>query len=179
MALVETVPPVKEGVPSVGRSKRGVLSSQAIRETLGFVGVVASLVFVGLQIRQNTAVARGQARHELAALNQEWLILQSTDSVFNDVYRRAWIEEGGILNSSESARATWGMRLNLRRLENVYFQFVEGLVDESALSSYGFQGSNSFQSAQFKDLWFNRNERQAYDQGFVRFFEERFGLSPE
>jgi hypothetical protein len=34
--------------------------------------VILSLLFVGFEIRQNTAVARGQARHALAELNQEW-----------------------------------------------------------------------------------------------------------
>jgi hypothetical protein len=70
------------------------------------------------------------------------------------------------------------MRLNLRRLENVYFQYAEGLV-ESALGSYGLQRTTvSFQSTQFRDFWFTRNERTAYDPGFVQFFEERFGLAP-
>ena len=36
------------------------MSGKAIRETLGFLAVVASLVFVGFEIRQNTQVARGQ-----------------------------------------------------------------------------------------------------------------------
>jgi hypothetical protein len=41
------------------------MSGKAIRETLGFLAVVTSLVFVGMEIRQNTAVARGQARRNL------------------------------------------------------------------------------------------------------------------
>jgi hypothetical protein len=89
MTRTETLPTVSKDPPVSERSAKRSTSAQAIRETLGFVGVVASLVFVGLEIRQNTAVARGQARHELAALNQEWLILQSSDSVFNEIYRRA------------------------------------------------------------------------------------------
>src|SRR4051812_43744335 len=116
------------------------MSGKEIRETLGFIGVVVSLVFVGLQIRQSTAVARGQTRQDLAALNQEYLTLQSTDSDFNDLYRRAWIDGDERLSASEESRARYGMRLVLRRLENVYFQFREGLVDESALASYGFRG---------------------------------------
>ena len=40
------------------------MSGKVVRETLGFLGVVASLMFVGLEIRQNTAVARGQARQD-------------------------------------------------------------------------------------------------------------------
>ena len=34
------------------------MSGKAIRETLAALGVIASMIFVGLEIRQNTAVAR-------------------------------------------------------------------------------------------------------------------------
>ncbi len=33
------------------------MSGKAIRETLGFLAVVASMVFVGMEIRQNTVIA--------------------------------------------------------------------------------------------------------------------------
>lgn len=67
--------------------------------------------------------------------------------------------------------------MNLRRLENAYFQFSEGLVDESALSSYGFQAAATFQSAKFREFWVTRNERAAYDPEFVRYFEGRFEIA--
>lgn len=155
-------------------TKRRV-SAAAVRETVGFIGVVGSLVFVGMQIRQGTAVARGQARQDLAALNQEWLILLSTDSVFNRAFTKAWIEESDSLTPYEESVAVWSMRLNVRRLENAYFQFAEGLVDESALDSYGFQATVTFRSTKFRAFWVD--ERNAYDPDFVRYFEERFDLT--
>ncbi|HUF12647.1 MAG TPA: hypothetical protein VMN78_06090 [Longimicrobiales bacterium] len=153
------------------------MSRKEIRETLGFVAVAISLVFVGLEIRQNTAVARGQARQDLAALNQEWLILQSTDSAFQHIYRKVWIDEADDVSPSEASRAQWAMRLNLRRMENVYFQYSEGLVPESALGSYGLQVSPTLAGDRFREFWVTRNERRGYDPDFVRFFEERFGIA--
>jgi hypothetical protein len=151
------------------------MSGKDLRETLGVLAVVASLVFVGLEIRQNTAVARGQTRQDLAALNQEWLILQSTDSAFNSIYRRFWIEADSALTASEVDRALFGMRLNMRRMENVFFQFREGLVEESALGSYGFQAVPlMFRTRRFVEFWVTRDERRAYDPDFVKFLEERF-----
>ena len=41
------------------------MSGKAIRETLAALGVIASMVFVGLEIRQNTALARAATRHAL------------------------------------------------------------------------------------------------------------------
>lgn len=152
------------------------VSAAAVRETLGFMAVVASLLFVGLQIRQSTAIARGQARQDLAQLNQEWLVLQSTDSAFRSAFAKAWIEQTDSLTPDEALAASWAMRLNLRRLENAYFQFAEGLVDESALGSYGFQATAVFQSRSFREFWIIRRERAAYDPGFVEYFERRFEI---
>lgn len=147
----------------------------AVRETVGFLGVVASLVFVGLQIRQNTSVARAQSRQDLASLNQEWLILLSTDSMFRQTFQKAWVDVSDTLTPDEVVRASWAMRLNMRRLENTYFQFVEGLIDESALNSYGFQAAPLFRSRKFQEWW--KPEKNAFDPGFVQMFEERFHIS--
>jgi hypothetical protein len=120
-----------------GQTRR--VSVAAVRETVGLIGIIGSLVFVGLQIRQNTAVARGQTRQQLTAMSQEWLMLMSTDSVFRVAFSKAWFEDSDSLTDNERAIANWGMRMMVRRLENVYLQFREGLVDESALTTYGFQ----------------------------------------
>jgi len=148
------------------------MSGKAIRETLGFLAVVASLVFVGIEIRQNTAVARGQARQDLAALNQEWLVLMGQDAEWNDIYNRTWRDEGEV-TALERSRATFMMILNLRRMENVYLQYREGLVDESALSSYGLQaGGAIYRGARFREYW--EGGRNGFDPGFVEFFDQRF-----
>lgn len=153
------------------------VSGEAIRETVGIIGVVASLVFVGLEIRQNTTVARGQTRQDLAALNQEWLLLMSTDSAFASTFHKAWVELYPDLGQHELRRAHFGMRLHLRRLENVYFQFAEGLVDASALQSYGFQTGLLFRSATFQDFW--SVEKAGFDPGFSRYLDQRLMQAAE
>lgn len=148
------------------------------KELVAALGVILSLLFVGYQIRQNTQVAKGQTRQNLAALNQEWLILQSQDAEFHALWRRAWIESDTTLSADESSRSNFMMLLNLRRLENVYFQFSEGLVDESALSSYGLQPSSAilrvYRSPRFRSYW--EETRRSFHPDFVRFFEPQVGL---
>lgn len=68
------------------------MSAAAIRETLGFIGVVGSLIFVGIEIQQNTKVARAAAYQEIGftaadayrtmSLDREWaeLNLLASDS---------------------------------------------------------------------------------------------------
>ena len=145
------------------------------REVLGVAGVMGSLVFVGLEIRQNTAATRGQTRQELAALNQEWLILLSADREFSELFERAWEQEGEIAESEEY-RAEMMMVLNVRRLENVFFQYQDGLVDESALRD--LLESMEIATPRLRDWWIDKGWREAFHPEFVEFLEGRGDGAP-
>ena len=135
--------------------------------------MVASLVFVGLEVQQNNQLARGQARQALAELNQEWLVLQSQDSAFNAIYTKVW-QSDEELTEQEWSRGTWMMTMHLRRMENIFFQFSEGLVDESALHSYGLQtAANDMDTPRFRRYWIEDEWRAGFDPGFVSFLENQ------
>ena len=151
------------------------MSGKAVRDTLGVVGVVASLVFVGLEIRQNTAVARGQTRQEMALHFQDWLELRASSAELDDLFYGAWVEEIE-LTEGEVRRAVLLMRMFLTRLENVYLQVGEGLADDSALRSYGWGAGQYFQGARFQ-RWWSPGQRANFDPAFVAYFNQRFGLS--
>lgn len=146
------------------------------KEFLAAGGVILSLLFVGVEISQNTSATRGQTRTELAALNQEWLFLIA-EQQSGDLFRRAWIEEQDDLHPDEVGRAEFLMIANIRRLENVYFQYIEGLVDESALESYGFRtNTNIFNRGAFTNWWFTLENRKVFHADFVELFEQRMGI---
>ena len=147
------------------------MSGKAIRETLAALGVIASMVFVGWEIRQNNALARGQARQALAELNQEWLVLLSQDTEMNSLWMRLWTR-GEEVTPSDWDRGTFMMTMHLRRLENVFFQFSEGLVDESALHSYGLQtAAEQLSTGHFDRYWIEEGWRSGFDPDFVEFLE--------
>lgn len=154
-------------------------------EIIAAVGVIVSLMFVGFEIRQNTAVARGQARQELAALNQEWLLTMGQDAEFEALWYKAWgadprsgAAEPIELTEAEERRAWFIMTMHLRRLENVYLQYREGLVDASALNSYGFANVAIFRLPQFDRYWYEENARTGFDADFVAFLEEHIRTAP-
>ena len=150
------------------------MTGKALRETVGILAVVASLVFVGAEIQQNNNLARGQARQALAEINQEWVIALTQDADYFDLWNRAWVVDGE-LTAAERSRASIMMIGQLRRLENVFFQYRESLVDDSALTAYGgLREAPHFQSPRFQRFWVN--QRANYDPEFVVFFEQRLGL---
>jgi len=140
-------------------------------EIIAAVGVIISLLFVGFEIRQNTAIARGQARQELAQLNQEWLVLLSQDAEFELLWDKAFGVVVNELTPNEERRAQYIMTIHLRRLENVYLQYQEGLVDKSALRNYGFAQVEVFTRPQFERYWNELSWRGGFNAEFADYLD--------
>lgn len=142
-----------------------------VREAVGVVSVLAGLLFVGAEIRQNNQLARGQARQALADQNQSWLLYLSEDTAAYANYTKVWSTDAEV-TEAELARARLLMIATLRRSENVYLQYAEGLVDKSVLDSYGIRNTrNRLGSPRFDAFWFEEDGRSTYDPAFVEFFE--------
>ena len=146
-------------------------SALRLREVVGVLSVVLSLLFVGWEIRQNTKVARGQTRVELTAMNNEFLERIRSDPEFSELWRTAWLDEA-ILDEAAEYRIEFMMMQYLRLLENVHLQYQEGLLDREALDSYGFLGFDDLfiSHPRFARIW---EPRQAsFDPAFVAFLEK-------
>ena len=73
------------------------MSGKAVRETLGFLAVVAGMVFVGIEIRQNTvaqeaqtAAQRAQTRQGLADAGRDFTLMLGTDPEARRVWYAMW-----------------------------------------------------------------------------------------
>ena len=64
------------------------MSSKAIREALAALGVIASLLFVGFEIRQNTMVARASAYQAIGVATAATLTARRTTRSGWRLYRR-------------------------------------------------------------------------------------------
>ena len=107
------------------------------RELLAGLGVVLSLAFVGLEVRQNTIALQGQTRDSLARAGEEWLMTIAADGSFGDAMRRMSRDES--LSASDSTRVTYALIALTRHHENVFLQVAAGAVDDSGLLSYGWR----------------------------------------
>ncbi len=88
------------------------MSGKAIRETLGFLAVVASMVFVGLEIQQNTRALRATAIQESTNVDRQQVQMFVMDA---DVNRIALIGFQDPTRLNEDAAARLG-QLDLRSL---------------------------------------------------------------
>jgi hypothetical protein len=130
------------------------ISSQAIRETLAALGVIASLAFVGVQISISNTQARAAAYQAIGIATSEFhlsfnerLNRLNTETKYPEAIAR-W----SLTDWESYARMT---RADLRMLETVQLQVEQGLLPDDAMSRLGYDWGKSLgpSDLSFDCLW--------------------------
>ena len=116
-------------------------SVREIGEVIALLGVIASLVFVGLELRESRISARAAAYQELGiAIAENWMV-RANDRELNDlVYlsmtadSAAWAE----VSPSDIYLLRSYTLANLRLYETAYLQVEQGLLQSDALETLGW-----------------------------------------
>jgi len=110
------------------------MDKRQIIELTGLISVVASLAFVGFEIRQNTSAVRS-ATH-IAISNQ---VMELSRDVANDERLSRLIHlmlvenvRGEELNPEDYVSLWMYVNAGLRRIENIFLQVQDGILDPSA-----------------------------------------------
>jgi type II secretory pathway pseudopilin PulG len=105
------------------------MSAKALRETVGFVGVIASLVFVGLEIRQNTQAAQAAAVQEATNVARQQVQMYALDAEANRISM-----VGGPtpdeLSAEEWSRYTWMMVSFFWGMQGLHSQWQLGVLPD-------------------------------------------------
>jgi hypothetical protein len=133
-----------------------------ISQTLGSAAIVASLLFVGFQIRQNTIATRAASHHAVSeALNQVNLLWARNKEVAT--IWLAGLSDRRALTPEERWRFDSTMRAYLHVCETMYTQADWGAGDIGIVSAEENGIKNVFSSEGVKEWW----------------AENPFGFSPE
>ncbi len=134
----------------------------AIAEVVGVIAIVVSLIYVSVQIRQNTKVARAATRQAIA---------DSTESLGNDLLNNGEVAEifvkhfnGEELSAVENLRLQARCFRDMQHWENIYYQFNEGLVSPDQWAGFrknliALMGINAY-----REYW--DHEASHYSDGF-------------
>jgi len=149
------------------------VSPRSISELAATVGVLAGLLFVGVEIRNNTAVARAETRREVAAQNIEMVMRIAEDEDLMRLWSTPWtMEFFDSLSQVDQGRLTFTAIGFILRLESTYLQFEQGLLEAAGLRGYGFVQPR-VDDPWFRDLW--TGYRVSLDPDFVSYFETENG----
>ena len=98
-------------------------------QIIGQFGVVASLIFVGMQMKQDQEIALSAAYQARTATLIEFLTAMATD----DVTRSAFAKAGSSINELTPDEATAAIMINMagrELMQNSHYQYNKGYLDE-------------------------------------------------
>jgi hypothetical protein len=102
----------------------------AVAELIGAVGVIASLVYLASQIRQNTSAMRGTAQESFVTRNTNWAIAVGSSPNLADVLTRGHRDYDSLPNSE---RLQYGHMMLAAMLgtEATFHQHKRGQLEEA------------------------------------------------
>ena len=106
-----------------------------VAEIVAAIAVVISLVYVGQEVKRNTAAIQGASLQAIATTDAETLIAVASDASLSEVVRRGY-EDPAQLDQAEQFRFSLFMRNFWLSFQNIYQQRELQLLDESVWQSY-------------------------------------------
>ena len=155
-------------------------------EFFGAIAVVATLGYLAVQIRQNTRSLDEDRRHSIAQAAQQRtdlgvrLLLAGAESTFADALRRGRESDDLAPEFAGSARSYYGAYM--RHVENLYYQFLEGFLDEYHSEQLPHMATFLFfKGGYFEEYWqaVTANAeagRGVFNRDFVEYVNESRGL---
>lgn len=148
---------------------------------LANIGVISGIAFLALELRQNTAAVQGAAYQALSDGISSQCIGVAHDSALAQALLRIYIAEtNGFdpnpeFSAAENAQIVWYYNALIQRLENSYFQWQTGLVDDRILESYGWT-DGILATRHFSNYWSLVGASRNTSPEFRRFFEEHVNI---
>ena len=110
----------------------------ALGELIGAFAVVATLVFLTTQIRQNTKTMRASAVQVAMGKSADLQELLLKDSELRDLFRRSY--EGERLDDDQWRKLSMFHVMNLRNVQSALYQLEQGLFDEQTFDEVWTRG---------------------------------------
>ena len=142
--------------------------SRKYMEIIGFVSVVASLIFVGVEINQNTNALRGETQQNVSMqVNDMYKMVAENERIarlislcFEGITKEDLSESDYI--------SLWNFQMmGFRRIENIYLQYKNGILKEDAFQRIGM---GIYQTKIVRQIW--KERKGDFEPEFVNFFED-------
>ena len=151
------------------------MSGKAVRETVGFLGVIASMVFVGMEVRGNTVAAQSAAYQVMGVEAANFWYGYAMDPEFADFMSRA--AAGQDLTEAETWRFHYLWVGALRLFETTWRQVELGLLDAEHLQWFGWNAFITPENVVLRELW-PQLEEDYMSPDFASYVERELGLAP-
>lgn len=105
-----------------------------IIDFIGSIALLISLLFLGIEINQSNAIAKATVRQTINDNDVEYLETFLDQKVVPKANHK--LNLGEELSPYEAQQLIWQQHINFRVFDNGYYQFLNGLLDESEWLKY-------------------------------------------
>ena len=149
-----------------------IMELGAIGELVGGIAVIATLVYLALQVRQNTSAIRATSAQAFAdSINQMNIGAASSDEAAHFV--RLIYEDPSALTEDQRTRADFGALAICRTYESALLQVELGTYDPQTTEMIRKQIQRTFALDYFREWWHRR--QFDFTDRFVEFVERELG----
>jgi hypothetical protein len=143
-----------------------------IGDFLGGLGVVVTLIYLAIQVRQNTKSTKTQSYQAAVSAASDWSRQVGIDSESCKIILAGSIDQGA-LSDIERVQYNLIMVSVLRNCENIHYQYINGAIDESTWIGWANR-THSFLAPEGAQAWW-QNQESAFSPEFRLFANERHG----
>ena len=140
-----------------------------IGDFLGGLSVIVTLIYLAIQIRQNTKSSRGQSYQAAVSAVSDW----SREVGMNaESCRVLQVGSMDLESLSDLERAQFNLLMTsvIRNFENIHYQYTNGSIDANTWSGWAKRTRSVLAPGGAQAWW--RNSKSAYSPGFRRFVDE-------
>jgi hypothetical protein len=143
-------------------------TKSGLRDTIGFIGVIASLALVAYEVRQNTKAVRGQTLQSIAEQAAEISFLGVNNPDLRAALSKGFDGDPSDMTVSDRSILAWWYAGVMRITENRFRQYQLGVVGQESLGQLGGYAM-AFRNAYFKDWW--PGVRYQFQEDFAQYVD--------
>ena len=148
---------------------------QAISETLGLIIVVSSLIYVGLEVRQNANATRAATMNNIMSnWSEAYRGLSESENIGTLVWRGA--QDVTELNGADRWRFSIQIAALMHNFQNAHYQWQLGVYDEQVWIAQSHYLVNLMSLPGFRTTWEER--KQMFSKEFLDYVESKILTAP-
>ena len=143
--------------------------NEKISKLVTNISLIGSLIFVGIQIRQNTMIAKSQIMAMEAETSQNYYLSIIDAELLTKAYTKMYANEE--LNPNEIRQLNWHSYANFSSSNYKYWQHKNGMIDESEWVRKKKSIKWQFEvNRAYREAW--SNMKFNFDTEFIEEFEK-------
>ena len=137
------------------------------------VAVVASLIYLGVQVRQANLLSRAQMRQSMMELAQEQILIYVTDPEL-----WACVFAADQLTDEQNVKAHMWLTASMRQREYEWLAHRDGVMDPEMFAAYTGVIAFILGTERNRRWWDTRREIKEFDPGFMAYVDDLLARSP-